>query len=102
MVGTGAVATAATTVTVNYTGWLYNAKASDLHGSKFDAGSGFQFKLGAGQVISGWDKGVAGMKVGGKRTLVLTAADGYGAGGRGSIPPNAGLIFDVEVTAVAN
>ncbi len=102
VVGTGTVATAGTTVTVNYTGWLYNAKATNFHGTQFDTGTGFKFKLGSGQVITGWDKGVAGMKVGGKRTLILTSADGYGARGQGSIPPNAGLIFDVEVTAVAN
>jgi FKBP-type peptidyl-prolyl cis-trans isomerase FkpA len=100
MTGSGALATAGTTVTVNYMGWLYNAKATDFHGAKFDAGTGFKFKLGTGQVITGWDKGVAGMKVGGKRTLILTPADGYGARGQGSIPPNAGLVFDVEVTAV--
>ncbi|WP_317204779.1 FKBP-type peptidyl-prolyl cis-trans isomerase [Janthinobacterium sp.] len=100
LVGAGAVATAGSNLTVNYTGWLYSAKASDSHGAKFDSGSGFKFKLGSGQVIPGWDKGVAGMKVGGKRTLVLTSADGYGANGSGQIPPNAGLVFDVELTAV--
>jgi FKBP-type peptidyl-prolyl cis-trans isomerase FkpA len=101
VLGTGATATAGTTVTVNYTGWLYSGKGVGFHGTQFDSGSDFRFKLGTGVVIKGWDKGVAGMKVGGKRTLILTSEDAYGATGNGSIPPNAGLVFDVELTAVA-
>jgi peptidylprolyl isomerase len=101
-VGTGAEATPGHKVTVNYTGWL------DEHGNKgkkfdssFDHGQPFAFTLGAHQVIPGWDEGVAGMKVGGKRTLVIPPALGYGARGAGGvIPPNATLIFDVELLKV--
>src|ERR671939_68776 len=82
-VGNGATATAGKQVTVHYTGWLYDAKAADKHGKKFDSsrdhGEPFSFKLGARQVISGWDQGVAGMKVGGARTLVIPAELGYGS-----------------------
>lgn len=97
-VGTGAVATAGKTVTVNYTGWLTD-------GTQFDSSVGpgkkpFSFTLGAGQVIPGWDKGVAGMKVGGKRKLTIPSELGYGANGQGTIPPNATLLFDVELLAV--
>jgi FKBP-type peptidyl-prolyl cis-trans isomerase len=97
--GTGALAQAGKQVTVHYTGWL-------LDGKKFDSsldhrGEPFQFHLGAGQVIQGWDEGVAGMKVGGKRQLRIPPALGYGARGAGSaIPPNATLIFDVELLGV--
>ncbi len=101
-VGSGTQATAGMSVTVHYTGWLYNDSAKDKHGSKFDSsrdhGEPFTFSLGAGQVIEGWDQGVAGMKVGGKRTLLIPASLGYGARGAGSdIPPNASLVFDVEL-----
>ena len=103
--GTGAVATAGSDVTVHYTGWLYDEKAKDHHGQVFDSsvsrGEPFTFLLGAGQVIRGWDDGVAGMKVGGKRTLLIPAAFGYGRGGAGSsIPPNASLVFEVELLDV--
>ena len=88
--GTGAIATAGSDVTVHYTGWLYDEKAKDHHGEVFDSsvsrGEPFTFLLGAGQVIRGWDDGVAGMKVGGKRTLLIPAAFGYGRGGAGSAP----------------
>ena len=102
-VGTGAEATAGKRVTVNYTGWLYLPDAPQHHGEQFDSSVGrkpFTFQLGSGMVIPGWDQGVAGMKVGGKRTLVIPAALGYGADGAGPIPPNANLIFDVELLDV--
>jgi FKBP-type peptidyl-prolyl cis-trans isomerase len=104
-VGTGATATAGKDVTVHYTGWLYDDGAADRHGRKFDSsrdrGEPFGFKLGAGMVIRGWDDGVAGMKVGGTRTLVIPPALGYGARGAGGvIPPNAVLVFDVELLGV--
>lgn len=104
-VGTGAEAKAGDTVEVNYTGWLYDAKAKDHHGAKFDSsydhGATFTFPLGGGQVIKGWDQGVVGMKVGGKRTLLLPSSMGYGSrGAGGAIPPNAALVFDVELVAI--
>lgn len=104
-VGTGAEAVAGTKVTVHYTGWLYDETAGNKHGSQFDSsrdhGEPFSFVLGAGHVIAGWDQGVAGMRVGGKRTLLIPAALGYGARGAGEdIPPNASLVFDVELLDV--
>ncbi len=100
--GTGAVATPGTTVTVNYTGWL--DAGGGRHGKQFDTSIGrgpFSFPLGGGQVIPGWDAGVAGMKVGGKRTLLIPASEGYGETGAGNdIPPNAALVFDVELLKV--
>ena len=101
--GTGKEALAGSTAVVNYTGWLYEPGAQLQHGAQFDSSVGrspFSFQLGAGQVIPGWDEGVQGMKVGGKRTLIVPAAMGYGAGGAGPIPPNATLIFDVELLDV--
>ena len=97
--GTGAEARKGQTVTVHYTGWLYN---NGQQGAKFDSSrdrnDAFAFSLGAGQVIKGWDEGVAGMKVGGQRTLIIPASLGYGARGAGGvIPPNATLKFDVEL-----
>ena len=97
-VGTGATAEAGKTVTVHYTGWLTDGKKFD---SSVDRGQPFKFQLGAGQVIQGWDKGVAGMKVGGKRKLTIPPSMGYGERGAGGvIPPNATLIFDVELLGV--
>jgi FKBP-type peptidyl-prolyl cis-trans isomerase len=101
-VGTGAEAKRGDKVTVHYTGWLYN---NGEKGKKFDSsvdrGEPFSFPLGGGQVIPGWDQGVAGMKVGGKRTLIIPANLGYGARGAGGvIPPNATLMFDVELLKV--
>ena len=101
-VGTGAEATPGHKVSVHYTGWLYN---NDKKGNKFDSsldrGQPFSFTLGAHQVIQGWDLGVAGMKVGGKRTLIIPPDLGYGARGAGGvIPPNATLTFDVELLKV--
>jgi len=104
-VGNGPAAAAGKQVTVHYTGWLYDPKAPDKHGKKFDSsrdhGEPFSFKLGARQVISGWDQGVAGMKVGGARTLVIPSDLAYGSrGAGGAIPPNATLVFDVELLDV--
>lgn len=101
--GTGPVATKGQSVTVHYTGWLYN---NAIQGAKFDSSKDrndpFVFHLGAGMVIRGWDEGVAGMKVGGTRTLVIPAELGYGARGAGGvIPPNATLKFDVELLGVS-
>src|SRR5690348_7212477 len=98
--GTGAAATAGKTVSVHYTGWL--AKDGKKFDSSVDRGQPFMFQLGAGQVIKGWDEGVSGMKVGGKRQLRIPPELGYGARGAGGgvIPPNATLIFDVELLGV--
>ncbi len=103
--GTGAEAVPGKTVVVHYTGWLYDAAKPDHKGQKFDSsrdrGDPFDFPLGAGHVIKGWDQGVAGMKVGGQRTLVIPPDLGYGARGAGGvIPPNATLVFDVELLDV--
>lgn len=103
VIGKGKAAEAGKTVTVNYTGWLYAPKAAGQHGMQFDSSIGrepFSFQLGGGQVIQGWDQGVAGMKVGGKRTLIIPAALGYGDRGAGPIPAGANLIFDVELLDV--
>lgn len=103
--GTGAEAKDGWTVTVNYTGWLYDANAKDKHGKKFDSsydhGEPFSFMLGQGSVIKGWDKGLLHMHVGGKRTLIIPASMAYGArGAGGDIPPNATLVFDIELLGV--
>ena len=103
--GTGAEAIPGHNVTVHYTGWLYDAKAPDHKGQKFDSsrdrGEPFEFPLGQGRVIKGWDEGVAGMKVGGQRMLIIPPDMGYGASGAGGvIPPNATLVFDVELLGV--
>ncbi|MBV8623997.1 MAG: FKBP-type peptidyl-prolyl cis-trans isomerase [Herbaspirillum sp.] len=102
-IGGGDEAKAGSHVTVHYTGWLQNADGSA--GSKFDSSKDrndpFAFPLGAGHVIKGWDEGVQGMKVGGVRKLIIPAGLGYGARGAGGvIPPNATLIFEVELLAV--
>jgi peptidylprolyl isomerase len=101
-VGDGATAKAGNKVSVNYTGWLYeNGAKGKKFDSSLDRGQPFQFTLGAHQVIAGWDEGVAGMKVGGKRTLIIPPELGYGArGAGGAIPPNATLIFDVDLLQV--
>ena len=101
-VGTGVEATAGKQVSVHYTGWLNdNGKKGKKFDSSLDRGQPFVFPLGAGRVIRGWDEGVAGMKIGGKRTLMIPSALGYGArGAGGDIPPNADLIFDVELLDV--
>ncbi|MDP9094953.1 MAG: FKBP-type peptidyl-prolyl cis-trans isomerase [Pseudomonadota bacterium] len=102
VVGTGPQPDAGKTVNVHYTGWLYK---DGVKGTKFDSsvdrGKPFSFRLGAGQVIAGWDQGVATMHVGGKRTLILPPELGYGARGAGGvIPPNATLMFDVELLSI--
>jgi len=103
--GTGTEASSGKAVVVHYTGWLYDTTKPNSHGAKFDSSRDrnepFGFVLGAGRVIKGWDDGVAGMKVGGQRTLVIPPQMGYGARGAGGvIPPNATLIFDVELLEV--
>lgn len=96
--GTGAVASAGQQVQVHYTGWLTDGSKFD---SSVDRGQPFPFQLGAGQVIQGWDQGVVGMKVGGKRKLTIPPELGYGARGfPGAIPPNATLVFEVELLGV--
>ncbi len=104
-VGTGAEAQPGRVVTVHYTGWLYDESRADRKGSKFDSSvdrnDPFSFNLGVGEVIPGWDEGVAGMKVGGRRTLTIPPEKGYGARGAGGvIPANATLLFEVELLAV--
>ena len=104
-VGDGTEAVAGTQVTVHYSGWLFDAGKPDTKGKSFDSSrtrnEPFSFRLGAGQVIQGWDDGVAGMKVGGTRTLTIPPNLGYGTRGAGGvIPPDATLIFDVELLGV--
>ncbi len=102
-VGTGKEAVDGSNVSVHYSGFLYSPKAPQQHGAGFDTSIGrapFSFPLGAGKVIKGWDQGVAGMKVGGKRTLIIPADLAYGARAVGPIPPNANLIFEVELLDV--
>jgi FKBP-type peptidyl-prolyl cis-trans isomerase len=101
--GTGAEAVTNATLTVHYTGWFFNAADSAQKGAMFDSsagGTGFSFTLGVGQVIAGWDRGVAGMKVGGLRRLVIHPSLAYGPIRSGVIPPNATLLFEVELLAV--
>ena len=104
-VGTGEEARAGQRVRVHYTGWLYDPTADESRGKKFDSskdrGQPFAFELGAGMVIRGWDEGVQGMKVGGTRVLTIPAELGYGARGAGGvIPPNATLVFEVDLLSV--
>jgi peptidylprolyl isomerase len=101
-VGTGASPKSGQTCVMHYTGWLYeNGQKGKKFDSSVDRGQPFEFKIGLHQVIAGWDEGVATMKVGGRRTLIIPPALGYGARGAGSaIPPNATLIFDVELLGI--
>ncbi len=101
-VGTGEEAKIGNIVDVQYTGWLYSPTMPGLHGAQFDSSVGrepFSFMLGVGSVIKGWDRGVQGMKVGGKRTLIIPANLAYGqqGSGDGQIPPGAILVFDIEL-----
>ena len=101
-IGTGATPRAGQICVMHYTGWLYeNGAKGKKFDSSLDRGQPFEFRIGQGQVIRGWDEGVATMKVGGKRTLIIPPELGYGARGAGGvIPPNATLIFEVELLAV--
>ena len=98
VVGTGATAVAGDSLTVNYIGWLADGTKFD---SSYDRGQPYPFRLGAGEVIKGWDEGIPGMKVGGKRRLVIPPSLAYGSAGRGSIPPNATLKFEVDLVSIA-
>ena len=101
--GTGATAITGGVVTVHYTGWLYDESATDQKGLQFDSSLGrepFSFAVGFGQVIDGWDQGVPGMRVGGVRRLVIPPSLGYGGTRNGPIPPNATLVFDIELLEV--
>ncbi len=99
VVGTGVAADKDKTASVNYTGWLYDSKAEGNKGNKFESNS-YTFVVGAGKVIQGWDQGVIGMKVGGKRTLIIPASLAYGSNAYGPIPANAALVFDIELLSV--
>lgn len=103
-VGMGTTAVAGKRVTVHYTGWLYSRNTADHKGEKFDSsldrGVPFAFNLGNDNVIQGWHQGIAGMRVGGKRTLMIPSSLAYGAGGNGPIPPNAAIVFDIELLNV--
>ena len=102
--GTGAEAVSGKSISVHYTGWLYDENTADNHGRKIDSsrdrGAPLPFVLGTGAVIDGWDQGIAGMKVGGKRTLIIPPELAYGRSGNGPVPANAALIFDVELLSV--
>lgn len=105
-VGAGAIAAPGAEVTVHYSGWLYDAHAADQRGARFDSsvdrGQPFTFRLGTGRVIRGWDDGVTGMRVGGKRLLLIPPEDAYGSKGAGGgvIPPGASLVFEIELLDV--
>jgi FKBP-type peptidyl-prolyl cis-trans isomerase FkpA len=99
-VGTGAQAAAGKTVVVAYIGWLYSESGQDHKGSQFTSDPGGTFRIGVGDVIKGWDQGIPGMKIGGVRRLVIPPGLAYGSAGRGPIPPNAALVFVVQLLAV--
>jgi FKBP-type peptidyl-prolyl cis-trans isomerase FkpA len=101
--GTGTAAANGNVLTVQYTGWIYDDSKADQKGLQFESnvgGTAFQFQLGSGQVIAGWDQGLVGIQPGGIRRLVIPPAMAYGGVRRGPIPPNATLIFEIEVTAI--
>ena len=100
IIGSGAAAAAGQRLTVNYTGWLYDATRTEQKGSQFDTSIGrgpYAFTLGVGTVIRGWDQGLVGMRVGGRRRLVIPPELGYGSSGSGAIPGNASLVFDIDL-----
>ena len=102
VVGTGNQAVVGRAITVHYTGWLFDADKAESKGNQFDSsvgGTPFSFTLGFGQVIGGWDQGIPGMRVGGRRRLIIPPALGYGSQGSGPIPGNRALVFDVELLA---
>ena len=101
--GTGATAASGNSLTVNYTGWIYDPTKPDFKGIQFDstaAAGPFTFTLGSGSVIQGWDKGLVGMEVGGIRQLIIPPSLGYGDVRNGSIPPNSGLVFEIELLSI--
>lgn len=101
--GTGTLAETGHLLTVNYTGWFYNGAATDHKGAEFDSSTGrgpFTFTLGGGEVVKGWEQGIAGMRVGGLRRLVIPPSLAYGAARYGPIPPNATLLFEIELLDV--
>jgi FKBP-type peptidyl-prolyl cis-trans isomerase FkpA len=103
LIGTGADALTGATLTVDYTGWLYDASKPDQKGLQFDSSIGrtpFQFTLGSGQVIKGWDQGIPGMRTGGTRRLVIPPSLAYGETRSGPIPPNATLVFDIKLISM--
>lgn len=103
VVGTGAEASAGQRISVNYTGWLYSDTAAGNKGRQFDSSAGrgtYSLTLGAGQVIRGWDQGIPGMRAGGRRRIVIPPELAYGASGQGTIPPNATLLFEVDLVSV--
>jgi FKBP-type peptidyl-prolyl cis-trans isomerase FkpA len=102
VLGTGPAAVAGDTLTVNYTGYLYESTATNFEGQEFGSSSGtpFSFVIGANQVIQGWDQGLLGMQVGGTRTLIIPSSMGYGATGNGSIPGGAALVFTVQLVGI--
>jgi FKBP-type peptidyl-prolyl cis-trans isomerase FkpA len=103
LVGTGLEATPGKLVKVHYTGWLYDTTVSSFKGAKFDSSAGrapYSFTVGSTETIVGFDQGVTGMKAGGKRTVFIPSGMGYGARGSGNIPPNSGLVFDLELVEV--
>ena len=103
VIGTGNDLLTGATATVDYTGWLYDASTTDHKGLQFDSSIGrtpFTFTLGSGQVIKGWDQGLPGMRVGGKRRLVIPPSLAYGDTRSGPIPPNATLLFDIELLSI--
>ncbi|MEH6433498.1 FKBP-type peptidyl-prolyl cis-trans isomerase [Massilia sp. DD77] len=99
VVGTGAEAVSGKTATLNYTLWLYNASAADFKGAQLESNA-FTFKLGTNAVIPGFEQGVTGMKVGGKRTILVPSSLGYGAAGSRGVPPNSGLVFEITLNKV--
>ena len=99
-VGTGTAASNGRSLTVSYTGWIYDPTRPDQKGTQFDSSPSYPFTLGAGRVIRGWDLGVVGIRVGGLRRLTIPPDLGYGSSGSGPIPPNASLVFDIELLGV--